>query len=64
MTPDPESIPPVGILKCATCGKIVECSLADLHQYLKGGWPVCCSEVMTSSTASKKPKLDPDKGKA
>ncbi|VTR97075.1 unnamed protein product [Gemmata massiliana] len=62
MTPDPPSDTPTGILRCATCGKIVECSLAELHQYIKGGWPVCCSEVMTA-VASKKTKLDPDTGK-
>ena len=65
-TPRPRGGP--RLLRCDVCGRVVACTPAELLTYSRGGWPVCCGEVMAlytgpplagDDTATELPPLPP-----
>jgi hypothetical protein len=52
--------PPIGILRCHRCEKILECTTEALQRYVPNNWPECCGEVMTYFAATEKPSKLPE----
>lgn len=44
------------LLRCGKCGRTVECSRAEVLDYLNSGWPKCCGETMTLFIEARLPK--------
>lgn len=47
--PSPPAPPgePAGLLRCANCGRVTPCTLAELLGYVGTEWPECCDQTMT-----------------
>ncbi|WP_261363081.1 hypothetical protein [Gemmata palustris] len=37
----------------------MECSIEELHQHIRNGWPKCCTEVQTHVSGTDKPPAVP-----
>lgn len=46
---------PRRIVRCNTCGRVVECTATDLLRYTREGWPKCCGHVVTCFTETVRP---------
>ena len=43
------------VVKCTVCGRVRDCTPAEVSLYLAAGWPTCCGEVMTLTPKSDLP---------
>jgi hypothetical protein len=58
---DPVTSRVTHLVRCAPCGRTIECAPTDALRYTREGWPKCCGQVMTLFTAAAKPDADDTK---
>lgn len=56
MTDEKSQNKPPQLLRCGSCGRVIECSYDETTIYLIGGWPKCCGKTMSLFVEVQLPK--------
>jgi hypothetical protein len=55
MSTDTFTSPPIGLLFCPSCRRLLNCRFEEWVHYAREEWPRCCGQVMSFYRLSEKP---------